>query len=73
MSVRAASGELVWEFSSPTHLSSSVSYPLDQSGLENPTVRHDTAGLALRVTGSDKSLHCVKVEIPVEGWCLIWV
>jgi hypothetical protein len=48
------------------HLSPSGSYPLDLSGLGDPTCRNATAGLALRVTGTHKPLYHGKVEIPTK-------
>jgi hypothetical protein len=52
------------EILSPRHLSLSVSYPFDLSGLVGPTSGTATAGLAVRVTGNHKPLHRGKVEIP---------
>jgi hypothetical protein len=57
-----ASEEFVWEFPS-RHLSSSGSFPLDLSGLGDPTGGNTTTGLVLRVTGTHWPLHG-KVEIP---------
>jgi len=54
-------------FPSSRYLSSSVSYPLDLSGLGDPAGSDATAGLALRVTGTHKPLHHDKVEILSEG------
>jgi hypothetical protein len=67
MSLLPASGEFVWEFPFPRHLSLSGSYLLDLSSLADPTGSHATAGLAVRVTGTHKPLHHIKVEIPMEG------
>jgi hypothetical protein len=67
MSLLLASGEFLLDFPSPTHLSSSGSYPLDLSGLGDHTGSNATAGFALTVTGTDKPLYHVKVEIPVKG------
>jgi hypothetical protein len=62
MSLLPASGEFLLDFPS-RHLSSSGSYPLDLSGLGDPTGSNATAGLALRVTGTHKPLYHGKVEI----------
>jgi hypothetical protein len=67
MSLLPASGEFLSDFPSPRHLSSSGSYPLDLSGLGDPTCSNATAGLALRVTGTHKPLYHGKVEIPIKG------
>jgi hypothetical protein len=65
MSLLPASGEFLFDFSSPRHLSSSGSYPLELSGLGDPPGSNVTAGLALRVTGTHKPLYHGKVEIPI--------
>jgi hypothetical protein len=62
-----ASGELLLDFPSPRHLSSSGSYPLDLSGLGDPAGSNATTSLALRVTGTHKPLYHGKVEIPIKG------
>jgi hypothetical protein len=67
MSLLPASVELFLDFPSPTHLSSSGSYPLDLSGSGDPTGSNATAGLALRVIGTHKPLYHGKVEIPMKG------
>jgi hypothetical protein len=67
ISLLPASGEVLLDFPSPRHLSSSDSYPLDLSGLGDPTGINATAGLALRVTGTHKPLYHGKVEIPIKG------
>jgi hypothetical protein len=67
MSLLPASVEFLLEFPSPRYLSSSGSYPLDLSGLEDPTGSNATAGLALRVTGTHNALYHGKVEIPTKG------
>jgi hypothetical protein len=67
MSLLPASGEFLLDFPSPRHLSSSGSYPLDLSGLEDPTGSNATAGSALRVTGTHKPLYHGEVEIPKKG------
>jgi hypothetical protein len=67
MSLLRASGEFLLDFSSPRHLSSSGSYPLDLSGLGDPTGSNAIAGLALRVTGTHKPLYHGKVVIPIKG------
>jgi hypothetical protein len=64
MSLLPASGEFLLDFPSPRHLSSSGSYPLDLSGLGDPTGNNAAAGLALRVAGTHKPLYHGKVEIP---------
>jgi hypothetical protein len=64
MSLLPISGEFLLDFPSPRHLSSSGSYPLDLSGLGDPTGSNATAGFALRVTGTHKPLSHGKVEIP---------
>jgi hypothetical protein len=43
------------------------SYPLDLSGLGDPTGSSATTGLALTVTGTHKPLYHAKVEIPTKG------
>jgi hypothetical protein len=65
MSLPPASGEFLLDFPSPRNFSSSGSYPLDLSGLGDPTVNNATAGLALRVTGTRKPLYHGKVEIQI--------
>ena len=67
MSLLPASVEFLLEFPSPRYLSSSGSYPLDLSGLEDPTGSNATAGLVLRVTGTHKPFYHGKVEIPIKG------
>jgi hypothetical protein len=67
MSLLPASGEFLFGFPSPRHLPSSGSYPLDLSGLGDPTGSNATAGLALRVTGTHKPLYHSKVKIPTKG------
>jgi hypothetical protein len=49
------------KFPSSRYLSSSGSYHLDLSGLEDPAGSNATVGLALRVTGAHKPLHHDKV------------
>jgi hypothetical protein len=66
MSLLPASGKFLLDFPSPRHLSYSGSYPLDLSGLRDPTGSNATAGLALRVTGTHKPLYHGKVEIPTN-------
>jgi hypothetical protein len=66
MSLLPASGEFLFGFPSPRHLSSSGSYPFDVSGLGDPTGSNATAGLALRVTGTHKPLYYGKVKIPTK-------
>jgi hypothetical protein len=61
------SGKVLLDFPSPRHLFSSGSYPLDLSGLGDPTGSNATAGLALRLTGTHKTLHHGKMEIPIKG------
>jgi hypothetical protein len=65
----AASGirGVLLDFPSPRHLSSSGSYPLDPSGMGDPTGSNATAVFALRVTGTHKPLYHGKVEIPIKG------
>jgi hypothetical protein len=63
MSVLQVSDESVSQFPSHRHLSSSGSYPLQLSGLGDPTDSNTAAGLALRVTGNYEPLHHGKVEI----------
>jgi hypothetical protein len=70
MSLLPASGEFLLDFPSPRYLSSSGSYPLDLSGLGDPTGSYATAGLAHRVTGTHKPLYHGKVEIPTKGHLL---
>jgi hypothetical protein len=67
MTLLVASEEILSKFPSSRYLSSSGSYPLDLSGVEDPAGSNATAGLALRVTGTYKPLHHDKVEIPSEG------
>jgi hypothetical protein len=67
MSLLPASGEFLLDIPSPRHLSSSGSYPLDLSGLGDPTGSNATAGFALRVTGTHKPLYHGKVEMPIKG------
>jgi hypothetical protein len=67
MSLLPASGEFLFGFPSPRHLSSSGSYPSDLSGLGDPTGSNAAAGLALRVTGTHKPLYHGKVKIPTKG------
>jgi hypothetical protein len=64
----AASGirEFLLDFPSLRHLSSSGSYPLELSGLGDPSGSNATAGLALRVTGTYKPHYHGKVEIPTK-------
>jgi hypothetical protein len=69
MSLLPASGEVLLDFPSPRHLSSSGL--LDLSGLGDPTGSSATAGLALRVTGTHKPLYHGKVEMPIKGWCFM--
>jgi hypothetical protein len=64
MTLFPASEEFLSKFSSSTYLSSSGSHPLDLFGVGDPAGSNATAGLALRVTGTDKPLHHDKVEIP---------
>jgi hypothetical protein len=64
MSLLPASGELLLDFPSPRHPSSSGSYPLELSSLGDPTDSNATAGLSLRVTGTHKPLYHGKMEIP---------
>jgi hypothetical protein len=52
MSLLLVSEEILLDFPSPRHLSSSGSYPLDLSGLGDHTGSNATAGLALRITGT---------------------
>jgi hypothetical protein len=67
MTLFPASEEVLLDFPSPRHLSSFGSYPLDQSGLGDPTGSNATTGLALRVTETHKPLYHGKVEIPTGG------
>jgi hypothetical protein len=67
MSLLPASGEFLLDFPSPRHLSSSGSYPLDLSGLGDPTGSNASADLAPRVTGTHKPLYHGKVEIAIKG------
>jgi hypothetical protein len=73
MSLLPASGEFLLDFPSPRHLSSSGSYPLDPSGLGDPTGSNATAGFALRVTGTHKPLYHGKVEVPIKGILYIYI
>ena len=59
----AASGirEFLSKFPSSRYLSLSGSYPPDLSGLGDPAGSNATASLALRVTGTHKTLHHDKV------------
>jgi hypothetical protein len=66
MSLLPAAGEFLLDFPSPRHLSSPGSYPLDLSGLGDPTGSNATTSLALRVTGTHKPLYHGKVEIPTK-------
>jgi hypothetical protein len=66
MLLLSATGEFLLDFPSPRHLSSSGSYPLDVSGLGDPTGSNATTSLALTVTGTHKLYHG-KVEIPTKG------
>ena len=63
MTLLPASEEFLSKFPSSRYLSSSGSYPLDQSGVGDPAGSNATAGLALRGTGTHKPLHHAKVEI----------
>jgi hypothetical protein len=67
MSLLPASGEFLLDFPSPRHFSSSDFYPLDLSGLGDPTGSNATTGLDLRVTGPHKPLYHDKVDIPIKG------
>jgi hypothetical protein len=67
LSLLPASGGFLLDLPSPRHLSSSGSYLLHVSGLGDHTGRNATAGLALRVTETPKSLYHVKVEIQING------
>jgi hypothetical protein len=67
MSLLPASREFLLDFPSPRHLSSSGSYPLDLSGLGDPTGSNATAGFALRLIGTHKPLYHSKVEILIKG------
>jgi hypothetical protein len=67
MSLLPVSAEFLLYFPSPRHLFSSGSYPLDLSGLGDPTGSNATADIALRVTGTHKPLYHGKVEIPIKG------
>jgi hypothetical protein len=68
MSLLPASGEFLLDFPSRRHLSFFGFYPLDLSGLGDPTGSNATAGLALRITGTHKLLYHGKVEIPIKGY-----
>jgi hypothetical protein len=72
MSLLPAPGELLLDFPSRRHLSSSVSFPLDLSGLGDPTGSNATASLALTVTGTHKPLYHGKVEIPIKGDIILY-
>jgi len=61
--LQQASNEFVSAFPSPGHFSSSGTYPLDSSGLGDPTT---TASLTLRITGTCKPLHHGRLEIPLK-------
>jgi len=52
-------------FLAHTHLSSTLSYFLNLSGLGDPTGSHAATGLAPRVTGTYESLHHGRVEIAI--------
>jgi hypothetical protein len=65
-SLLLASGKFLLDFPSPRHLSSSGSYPLNLSGLGDPTGSNATAGLALRITATHKPLYYSKVQIPMK-------
>jgi hypothetical protein len=54
------------KFPSFRYLSSSGSYPLYLYGLGDPVGCNATAGLSLRVAGTHKPLHPVKLEISSE-------
>jgi len=71
----AASGirGILSKFPSSRYLSSSGSYPLDVSSLGDLAGSNDTAGLALRITGTHKPLHHNTAEIPSEGILTIMV
>jgi hypothetical protein len=66
ISLLLASEEFLSEFPSTRHLSSSVSYPLELSGLGNATGSKAAAGLAVRFSGTHKPIHYGKVEIELE-------
>jgi len=63
ISLLQASDESVLGFHSHGHFSSAGTYPLDPSGLGDPTA---TACLTLRFTGTRKPLHHGKLEIPLK-------
>jgi hypothetical protein len=67
MSLLPVSEKFVPEFPSLRYLSSSGYYTLVLSSLGDPTGSNDTAGIALKVTGTHKTLHHKKVQIPLEG------
>jgi hypothetical protein len=67
MTLLPALEKFLSKFPSSRYLSSSVSYPLDLSGVGDPAGSNATAGLALRVTGTHKPLHHDKVEMPSVG------
>jgi hypothetical protein len=71
MSLLPVSGEFLLDFPSPRHLSSSGSYPLDLSGLGDPSGSNATTGLTLRVTGTHKPFYHGKVEILTRGVILL--
>jgi hypothetical protein len=73
MTLLPASEEFLWKFPSSRYLSSSGSYPLDLSGMGDPTGSNATADLAPRVTGTHKPLHHDKVEIPSGGVANIFI
>jgi hypothetical protein len=73
MSLLPASGDFLFGFPSPRHLSSCGSNPFDLSGLGEPTGSNVTAGLALRVTGTHKPLYHGKVKIPTKGIQIWWI
>jgi hypothetical protein len=67
MSLLPASGEFLLDFPFPRHLSLFGSYPLDLSGLGDPTGSSATAGLALRVTGTQKPLYHARWRYQQRG------
>jgi len=60
--LQQASNEFVSAFPSTGHFSLSGTYPLDSSGLGDPTT---TVCLTLRITGTCKPLHHGRLEIPL--------
>lgn len=62
-----ASEELVPEFPSTRHHSSSGSYPLYLSGLGNPTSSNAAASSAVGVSGTHMPIHYGKVNRIGEG------